>query len=281
MRSRPFGRDGREVPVAGQGTWLMEKDDRPKAIEAIRAGIDAGATHIDTAELYGDGEAERITGEAIRDRRDRIFLVSKVLPRNASRSGTLEACRRSLERLETDSLDCYLLHWLGPHPIAETFEAFEELRQEGLIRSWGVSNLDEVELAKAIGIAGEGAIACNQVLYHLGERAIEHRVIPFCRERGIAVVAYSPFGSGSFPSLSSAGGRTLREIAGDLGCTARQVALAFLLRHDNLFVIPKSSDPAHARENAAAAGVELTAEQIDRIDRAFPRAPWRGGVPFL
>jgi diketogulonate reductase-like aldo/keto reductase len=281
MRSRPFGSTGKEVAIVGQGTWLIEKDDRHKTIEAIRAGIDAGATHIDTAELYGDGEAERITGEAIGDCRDHVFLVSKVLPVNASRGGTIDACLRSLERLGVDSLDCYLLHWLGRHPLEKTFEAFAELRQKGLIRSWGVSNFDEVELEKAIRIAGEGAIACNQVLYHLEERAIEHRVIPFCRERGIAVVAYSPFGSGSFPSLSSAGGRTLREIAGDLGCTARQVALAFLLRHDNLFVIPKSSDAAHAVENAAGADVELTAEQIERIDRAFPLGPWRGGIPFL
>ena len=276
MRFRTFGPTGQEVSAIGQGTWNMEKDRRRSVVEAIRRGLDAGMTHIDTAEMYGNGSVEELVGEAVAGRRDEVFLVSKVLPQNASRRGTVQACERSLARLGTESLDCYLLHWRGSHPFADTFAAFEELRQAGKIRSWGVSNFDEDDLAEAVRIAGEGRIACNQVLYHLKERAIEHAVLPFCEEHGIAVVAYSPFGSGRFPKSP-----VLSDIAEAHGVTPYQIALAFLTRRPSLFAIPKTSDPRHALENAAAGDIELTPEEVRRLDEAFPRGPRRPGVPTL
>lgn len=281
MKYRVFGPTGREVSIIGQGTWNMEKDDRQAAIEALRRGLNAGMNHIDTAEMYGDGRVEEMVGEAIAERRREVFLVSKVLPQNASRRGTVQACERSLRRLRTDHLDCYLLHWPGQHPLRDTIAAFEELREAGKIDSWGLSNFDEEELAGAIRIAGEGKIACDQVLYHLKERAIEHAVIPFCDEHGIAVVAYSPFGSGDFPSPSSPGGRVLAGIAAAHNATPRQIALAFLLRYPILFAIPKAARPEHAVENAAAAEIELTEDELRRIDEAFPRGRRRRGVPTL
>jgi diketogulonate reductase-like aldo/keto reductase len=281
MRHRVFGATGKQVPVVGQGTWNMEKDDRRTAIEALRRGLDLGMTHVDTAEMYGDGKVEDLVGEALGDRRDEVFLVSKVLPSNASRRGVVQACERSLRRLRTGHLDCYLLHWPGSHPLADTLAAFEELREAGKVRSWGLSNFDEEELAEAVDIVGEGKIACNQVLYHLQERAIEHAVIPFCDEHGIAVVAYSPFGSGDFPKPNSSGGRVLADVAAAHGATPHQIALAFLLRLSSLFAIPKASRSAHAEENAAAAEIVLGEEEVRRIDAAFPRGPRRRGVPTL
>jgi diketogulonate reductase-like aldo/keto reductase len=281
MKHRAFGLTNKQVSIIGQGTWNMEKDDRRAAIEALRRGLDAGMNHIDTAEMYGDGEVEELVGEAIADRRGEVFLVSKVLPQNASRRGTVQACERSLRRLRTDYFDCYLLHWPGRHPLRDTIAALEELREMGKIRAWGLSNFDEEELADAIRIAGEGKIACNQVLYHLKERAIEHAVIPFCDEHGIAVVAYSPFGSGDFPSPRSAGGRILAEIAKAHNATPYQIALAFLVRDPNLFAIPKAAHPEHALDNAAAAEIELSEDEIRRIDEAFPRGRRRGGVPTI
>ena len=280
MRHRVFGSTGKQVSVIGQGTWNMEKDRRA-AIEALRRGLDLGLTHVDTAEMYGDGKVEELVGEALADRRGEVFLVSKVLPSNASRRGAVQACERSLRRLRTDYLDCYLLHWPGSHPLADTIAAFESLREAGKIRSWGLSNFDEEELAQAAAIAGEGKIACNQVLYHLQERAIEHAVIPFCDEHGIAVVAYSPFGSGDFPKPGSPGGRVLAEIAEAHGATPHQVALAFLLRFPSMFAIPKASRSAHAEENAKAAEIVLGEEEIQRLDAAFPRGARRRGVPTL
>jgi diketogulonate reductase-like aldo/keto reductase len=281
MRTRVFGPAGKEVPLIGQGTWNMEKDGRRAAVEALRRGLDEGMAHVDTAEMYGDGKVEEVVGEALEGRRGEVFLVSKVLPQNASRQGTLQACERSLRRLRTGHLDCYLLHWPGSHPLADTLAAFEELREAGKIRSWGLSNFDEEELAEAVRIVGEGKIACNQVLYHLQERAIEHAVIPFCDEHGIAVVAYSPFGSGDFPSPRSKGGRLLAKIAEAHGATPHQIALAFLLRFSNLFAIPKAARADHAADNAKAAGIDLTEDELRRIDRAFPRGPRRRGVPTL
>lgn len=285
MKHRIFGPTGKEVSVIGQGTWNMERDDRRAAIEALRHGLDAGMSHIDTAELYGDGKVEELVGEAIEGRRDEVFLVSKVLPQNASRRGTVQACERSLRRLRTDYLDGYLLHWPGRHPLKDTIAAFEELREAGKIRAWGLSNFDEEELADAIRIAGggagEGKIACNQVLYHLRERAIEHAVIPFCEQHKIAVVAYSPFGSGDFPSPSSAGGRVLAGIAAAHGATPHQIALAFLLRYPFLFAIPKAARAEHAADNAAAAEIELSEGEVRQIDEVFPRGRRRRGVPTL
>jgi diketogulonate reductase-like aldo/keto reductase len=209
MERLRFGTTHREVPVIGQGTWEIETDDRSSAITALRRGIELGMTHIDTAEMYGSGAAEEMVAEAIAGRRSQVFLVSKVLPQNASRAGTIAACERSLARLDTDRLDCYLLHWRGRHPLEETFGAFEQLHREGKILSWGVSNFDEPDLDEAMRIAGDGQIACNQVLYHLKRRAIEHAVIPWCEAHGVAVVAYSPFGHGDFPSPHTRGGRLL------------------------------------------------------------------------
>jgi diketogulonate reductase-like aldo/keto reductase len=259
----------------------MEADSRRAAVDALRRGIDEGSTHIDTAELYGQGRVEELVGEAIAGRRDEVFLVSKVLPSNASRRGTIDACERTLERLRTDRLDCYLLHWPGPHPLVETVAAFDELVQAGKIRGFGVSNFDETELDEATRIAGADRIGCNQVLYHLGERSIEHAVIPFCERKGIAVVAYSPFGSGDFPAPESRGGRVLAEIAKSRGASPRQVALAFLLRHSSIFVIPKAARAEHVAENALAAEIALDDEAWTRLERAFPRGRRRAGVPIL
>jgi diketogulonate reductase-like aldo/keto reductase len=277
VEPRPFGAGGPPVPAIGLGTWNLERDDRRAALEALRRGLEAGATHVDTAEMYGGGRVEELVGEAIRGRRDELFLVSKVLPENATRRGTVEACERSLRRLGTDRLDGYLLHWRGPHPLAETLAAFEALVAAGKIRSFGVSNFDEVDLAEAVRLAGPGRVACNQVLYHLGERRIEHAVLPFCEAHGIAVVGYSPFGSGRFPPRG-ARGRVLAEVASARGASVHQVALAFLVRRPSLFAIPKSARAEHAVENAAAAKLRLGAEEIARLERAFPLGRRRRGV---
>src|SRR5581483_10588479 len=213
MQYHRFGPTGPEVPIIGQGTWDIEQKNRQAVITALRTGIDLNMTHIDTAEMYSAGEAEQLVGEAIAGRRDEVFLVSKVLPQNASRAGTLAACERSLKRLRTDHLDCYLLHWRGQHALEETFAAFEQLRSEGKTLCWGVSNFDVSDLDEAIDVADKGRIACNQVLYHLTERAIEHTVLPWCEDHGVAVVAYSPFGHGRFPGPRTSGGRVLKQIA--------------------------------------------------------------------
>lgn len=278
---RAFGHTGARVSALGQGTWNLERADRATAVAALRRGLDAGLTHIDTAEMYASGRVEELVGEAIRGHRDEVFLVSKVLPENASLRGTVRACERSLARLGTDRLDCYLLHWPGAHPLEDTIAAFERLAAEGKIRWWGLSNFDEEELAEAARIAGGGRIACNQVLYHLGERSVEHAVIPFCEAHGIAVVAYSPFGSGRLPGAGDPRGRVLAEIARDCGASPHQVALAFLLRRPSLFAVPKAARMEHVADNAAAAGVQLGERDLRRIERAFPRGPRRGGVPVL
>src|ERR1700736_1535563 len=236
MKSRRFGSGGAQVPVIGQGTWYIDRGDRKLAVAALRRGIDLGMTHIDTAEMYGD--AELVIAEAIASRRDDIFLVSKVLPSNASRRGTIAACERSLARLKTDRLDCSLLHWRGSYPLDETVAAFEQLVGAGKIRSWGVSNFDADDLDEILDVAGKGRIACNQVLYHLQERAIEHAVIPWCKQHGTAVVAYSPFGHNDFPSASSRAGQVLQAVAEKHGASPRQLALSFLTREPQLFAIP-------------------------------------------
>src|SRR5271167_2803983 len=235
MERRRFGPTGSEIPVIGQGTWQIDESDRASVVAALRRGLDLGMNHIDTAEMYGDSEV--IVGEAIDGRRDEVFLVSKVLPQNSSRTGTIAACERSLARLRTDRLDCYLLHWRGSYPLAETVAAFEQLVAAGKIRSWGVSNFDTDDLGEILEVAGEGKIACNQVLYHLQERAIEHAVIPWCAKHGVAVVAYSPFGHNDFPKPATASGAVLQTIAKRHGVSARQVALAYLAREPNVFAI--------------------------------------------
>jgi diketogulonate reductase-like aldo/keto reductase len=272
MERRLFGPTRRLVAVVGQGTWQVDRD-RVRATAALRRGLDLGMTHIDTAEMYGD--AEDIIGEAIAGRRDEVFLVSKVLPGNASRRGTVAACERSLARLRTDRLDCYLLHWRGRHPLEATIGAFEQLRRDGKILSWGVSNFDVTDLEATEAIAGGSGPACNQVLYHLRERAIEHGVIPWCEAHRVAVVGYSPFGHGSFPAARTTGGRVLEEIAAAHDATARQAALRFLLRRPSLFAIPKASGSAHIDENAGAGTLSLTEAELARIDEAFPAGPPR------
>lgn len=281
MNTRSFGPTGIDVPVIGQGTWRMERSDRAATIRALHRGLDLGATHIDTAEMYGNGAAEELVGEAIRGRRDGVYLVSKVLPSNASRAGTIGACEGSLRRLATDRLDCYLLHWEGSHPLTETVAAFEQLLVDGKIRAWGVSNFDERAMAEAVAVAGAESIACNQVCYHLQERAIEHAVLPFCAQHGIAVVAYSPFGSGSFPAACSPGGQLLAEIGASREASAYQIALAFLCRRRAQFAIPKSATVAHVEDNAAAGALALTDAEIERIDAVFPLGRPRRGVPMI
>ena len=282
MQHRPFGSTKREVAVIGQGTWYIEQADSKTAIGALRRGLDLGMTHIDTAEMYGSGAAETLVGEAIAGRRDEVFLVSKVLPHNASRNGTIAACERSLKRLRTDRLECYLLHWRGSHPLADTVAAFERLRADGKILSWGVSNFDVEDLDEIREIAGAGRLACNQVLYHLRERAIDHGVIPWCQENGVAVVAYSPFGhAGGFPEPHGAGGRVLKAIAERHNSTPRQVALRFLTRRASLFAIPKASNPEHAEENVGAGALNLSAAELAQIDAAFPLGPRPRSLPML
>lgn len=277
MQKRAFGQTGRDLPIIGQGSWKIDESDPAAATAALVRGIDAGMTHIDTAEMYGD--AEDVVGAAIRGRRERVFLVSKVMPHNASRAGVAAACERSLARLGTDRLDCYLLHWRGRHPLAETFAGFEDLLAQGKILSWGVSNFDEDDLDEALAIAGPRRIACNQVLYHLGERAIEHAVMPWCERHQVAVVGYSPFGQDDFPGPATARGRLLADIAAAHGATARQVALAALAQR--AFVIPKASSAAHAADNAGAGDLVLGADALARIDAAFPRGPRPSRLPML
>jgi diketogulonate reductase-like aldo/keto reductase len=279
MEHRSFGRPPSEVSVIGQGTWYIDDAHRPTAVATLRHGIDSGMTHIDTAEMYGD--AEPVVGAAIAGRRDEVFLVSKVLPSNASRAGVVAACERTLTRLGTDRLDCYLLHWRGSHPLEETFAGFEQLREQGKIRSWGVSNFDVDDLEEAWRSGGEGHLACNQVLYHLEERAIEHAVLPWCERQGVAVVAYSPFGHDRFPDLRTPGGRVLEQIAAEHGASARQVALRFLVRRPAVFAIPKASTVAHANDNAGAGALKLSTAELDRIDAAFPRGPRPRRLPML
>ncbi|WP_420225519.1 aldo/keto reductase [Pigmentiphaga litoralis] len=281
MQERPFGGTGRQVPIIGQGTWNLEFAPRLQAVAALQRGLDLGLRHIDTAEMYGDGDAESLVGEAIAGRRDEVFLVSKVLPSNASTRGVRSACERSLKRLRTDRLDCYLLHWRGSYPLEETFAAFEDLQREGKILSFGVSNFDVDDLEEAIDVLGPGRVACNQVLYHLKERAIEHAVIPWCEANQIAVVAYSPFGQDAFPAPDSAGGRVLAAIADAHGATARQVALAFLTRSNDVFAIPKASSADHTQANAGAGDILLTDDEIVQIDKAFPRGAKPRGLPML
>jgi diketogulonate reductase-like aldo/keto reductase len=269
MEKRRFGKAS--VPVLGQGTWNLN-GDRKEALAALRRGIELGMTHIDTAEMYGD--AEVVIAEAIAGKRDGLFIVDKVLPSNASRKGTIAACERSLKRLKTDRIDCYLLHWRGSYPLADTVAAFEELVEEGKILSWGVSNFDVPDLEELYELNGK--VACNQVLYHLNERAIEHAVIPWCEKHQVAVVAYSPYGSGNFPK-----GKALDDVAAGHGATPRQVALRFLTRNPAVLAIPKAGNPRHTEENAGAAGLKLSPRDLQALEKAFPRGPKPSGLPML
>jgi len=258
---------GASVPALGQGTWFMGEDRarRAQEVAAIRMGLDLGMTLVDTAEMYANGGAEEVVGEAIAGRRDEVFLVSKVLPSNASHRGAIAACERSLKRLRTDRIDLYLLHWRGSHPFAETLAAFETLRRDGRIGAWGVSNLDPSDLRELAALPGGDALATNQVLYNPARRGIEFDLLPWCRARAVPVMAYSPIEQGRL-----LGHPAIAAIAKAHGATSAQVLLAWATRGGDVIAIPKSSNLAHVRDNRAAAGLALTDADLAAIDRAFP-----------
>jgi diketogulonate reductase-like aldo/keto reductase len=274
LRSKLFGPTGVEVAAIGQGTWdVPESGDRlTEAKHAIRRGIELGMTHLDTAEMYGSGRVEELLGDAIEGiARERIFVTSKVLPSNARYEATLEACERSLKRVRLDYFDLYLLHWPSPHPLEETMRALETLVDQGKTRFIGVSNFDVDEMLEAKSYLRSVPLACNQVLYHLRERRIEHALIPEARRQNVAVVAYTPFGRGQFPRVESKAGGVLAQIASKHGATPREVILAFLTRDANVFAIPKASRISHVEQNAAAGDLVLDGSDCEAIDAAFPR----------
>ncbi len=264
---------GERVPALGQGTWYMgeRKADARAEADALRLGIELGMTLIDTAEMYANGGAEEVVAQAAAGQRDKLFIVSKVYPHNASRSGVPAACERSLKRLKTDRIDLYLLHWRGSHPLAETVAAFETLKAEGKIRHWGVSNLDTDDMAELSAVPGGASCAANQVLYHPNSRGIEYDLLPWCAQRGVAVMAYSPLGHSVKQLLGS---KALQTVAARHGVAPAQVAIAWGMRHPHVISIPKAAAAAHVRQNAAAAELVLTAEDLAAIDAAH-RPPAR------
>jgi diketogulonate reductase-like aldo/keto reductase len=257
---------GREIPVLGQGTWRMGEDSSQKDAEitALRLGLDMGMTLIDTAEMYGEGGAEKIVGEAIANRRESVFLVSKVYPHNASRKGAVAACDRSLKRLKTDCIDLYLLHWRSSIPLSETLEAFESLKQAGKIRDYGVSNFDVDDMKKAINLPNGKQIATNQVLYNLARRGIEWDLLPWSRQQNIPIMAYSPIEQKAILNNSQ-----LKSIASRHNATSAQIALAWLLQQQEIIAIPKASNPEHVKENSAALNIQLTQQDLTELDKAF------------
>ncbi len=282
MIAHVFGSTTRPVSAIGQGSWNLPLRGAAadEAKRALRRGIDLGLTHIDTAEMYGDGASEELIGAAIRDvPREALFVVSKVLPSNASYAGTIAACERSLRRLGCDYLDCYLLHWRGGFPLQETLRAMERLVADGKIRALGVSNFDVDDLREAHALLEREPLACNQVLYHLGERTIESHELAYCREHEVALVGYTPFGRGVY--ADTPGAAVLDAVAAKHGATVRQVILRFLTRDPIAFAIPKASSVAHVEENAGAAEIALDDDDISRIDAAFPVRARRGGLPSL
>jgi diketogulonate reductase-like aldo/keto reductase len=262
---------GRPIPVLGQGTWRMGEDPakRQSEIEALRLGLDLGMTLIDTAEMYGEGAAAEMTGEAIARRRGEVFLVSKVYPHNATRGGAVEACERSLQRLGTDYLDLYLLHWRGRVPLAETLEAFQSLKQTGKIRDYGVSNFDVDDMEEAFALPGGDEIVTDQVLYNLVHRGIESDLLPWCRERGLPIMAYSPVGHSAREQKKLFDQPHVKSVASRYRVTPAQVALAWLLQRD-VIAVPKASNPEHVRENRAALDLILTKKDLEELDQAFP-----------
>lgn len=270
--------DGETVPALGQGTWYMGEDPsaRRQEVRALQEGIDLGMTLIDTAEMYASGGAEEVCGEAIAGRRDDVFLVSKVLPHNAGYDDCLLACERSLARLGTERLDLYLLHWRGGVPLEETLEAFARLHDEGMIGAWGVSNFDADDMGELLALPGGDAVATDQVLYNLTRRWPEAHLLPGCRELGIPLMAYSPIEQGRM--LGHAG---LTEVADRHGATPAQVALAWLLEHDDVIVIPKAAQLEHVRENRGALEVELTPDDLARLDESFPPPRGRPAMEML
>lgn len=263
----------RSVPVLGQGTWRMGEDAsrRQSEVAALRLGFDLGMTLIDTAEMYAEGGAEEVVGEAIKDRpREHVFIVSKVYPHNASRRGTVEACTRSLRRLKTDYIDLYLLHWRGNIALRETLAAFQQLKDKGDIRDFGVSNFDTSDMEEAAALPGGAEIATNQVLYNLLHRGIEWDLLPWCQTKRIPIMAYSPVGQDAAEQKRLFNDETVKRIASQHDATPAQIGLAWLLRQPHLIAIPKASKPEHIRQNRAALDIELTTEDLQELDRAFP-----------
>ncbi|CDX57274.1 putative oxidoreductase [Mesorhizobium plurifarium] len=269
---------GEAVPVLGQGTWKMGEDRRRRADEvaALKLGLDLGITLIDTAEMYASGGAEEVVAEAIAGRRDETFLVSKVLPSNASRAGVKRACESSLKRLSTDRIDLYLLHWPGSVPLSETVEAFEALKAEGKIRHWGVSNFDTDEMEDLVGLPSGGNVQTNQVLYNLSRRGPEFDLAPWCAERGIPLMAYSPVEQGVL-----ARNARLDAIAARHKASAAQIALAWVMAQQGVIAIPKASRQEHVRQNAAALDIKLTAQDLADLDRAFPPPTRKRGLEMI
>jgi len=262
---------GKAIPVLGQGTWRMgeNRTEQKAEIEVLQLGMDMGISLIDTAEMYGEGGAENIVGEAIKGRRDEVFLVSKVYPHNASLKGTVEACKRSLKRLKTDYLDMYLLHWPGSVPLSETLEAFQQLQNEGLIRDYGLSNFDLSGIQKALLLPGGAQIATNQVYYNLLHRGIEWDLLPWCQNNNIPVMSYSPIESSPTDQKGFLDHAAMKAIAAEHKATTAQIAIAWLL-HKKVIVIPKSSNPVHLRENFAAIDIQMTAAELGLLDQTFP-----------
>jgi diketogulonate reductase-like aldo/keto reductase len=266
MRKTKFP-SGEEVPVLGQGTWgLGERSaNRQDEIDALRFGIDIGMTLIDTAEMYGDGAAEELIGEAIEGRREGVFIVDKVFPHNATRKGTVAACERSLRRLATDRIDLYLLHWRGAVPLEDTLAAFDDLQRAGKIRHWGVSNFDVPDMEQVARVSGGAAVSSNQVLYNLTRRGIEYDLMPWCEQHGVPLMAYSPLEQGRLM-----GHPAIRRVADAHAATPAQVALAWVLRKEHLIAVPKASTPGHVKQNRAALDIRLTPDELAALDRAFP-----------
>ena len=266
---------GRKMPIFGLGTWRMGESARRRTDEvaALRHGIEHGVTLIDTAEMYGDGEAETIVADAVGARREEVFIVSKVLPQNSSRARTVAACERSLKRLKTDRIDLYLLHWRGSPPLSETLDAFQALQKSGKILDWGVSNFDLGEMETVARCSGGEACATNQVLYNLSRRGIEFDLMPWCKKRGMPIMAYSPIEQGRI-----LGDATLHAVAARHNATPAQVALAWLIRQDGVIAIPKAGSAAHVDENLAALDLKLTEDDLAALDRAFP--PPQGPQPL-
>lgn len=266
---------GETVPQLGQGTWRMGEAARLRneEVAALKLGLDLGMTLIDTAEMYGNGNAEEIVAEAVEGRRDACFIVSKVLAENSTRARTITACERSLKRLKTDRIDLYLLHWRGPAPLHETLEAFQTLQEKGAIRSWGVSNFDIGDMEELFALAGGSACASNQVLYNLRRRGIEAGLLPWCRERSIPIMAYSPIEQGRILR-----DRVLTAVALRHRATTAQIALAWVLRQKDMMVIPKARTLEHVRENRAALDIVLSEQDLAELDRAFP--PPKGPRPL-
>jgi diketogulonate reductase-like aldo/keto reductase len=271
---------GETVPALGQGTWYMgeRRGEAAAEADALRLGIDLGMTLIDTAEMYANGGAETVVAQAAAGQRDKLFIVSKVLPSNASRAGTVQACERSLKRLNTDRIDLYLLHWRGGHPLAETLAGFDALKAAGKIRYWGVSNLDTDDMQELARVPGGAACASNQVLYHAGSRGIEFDLLPWCIEHGIPVMAYSPLGHDVRRLLRS---QAIQTVAERHGVTPAAAAIAWTMRSGHVISIPKASDPAHVRENAAAADLVLTEADLAAIDKAHPPPRSKQGLDIL